>query len=141
MKNNLAENIKKVLVQMAIDCTLPMDMNELDMDTVLEKAGHTPVSEKKTFVVLFDLDEIDDSRTKAENIENRHFLIKNTGEKDDIVTAHKVAKAIIEELEIPLTQLKYVSVFPITDFMDLYNNEECNEVGTFLSYVTAEMVD
>jgi len=29
----------------------------------------------------------------------------------------------------------FLKVWPITDFMDSYNNEELNEVGTYMTYV------
>jgi hypothetical protein len=96
------------------------------------------MKKRKTFIVLFDLEELSDSRSLAENIENRIFVLDPNSEK---LLAYDVLHVIIEEFEIPLSQKKYISVYPITDFMELYNNEECNEQGTFMSYVHAEMVD
>jgi len=98
---------------------------------------------KNTFVVLFNVNGFDDSRKYAESIENKVYQILVIIEDihDVIIIADKVRLGIIEELEIPISKQKYITVYPITEFMDLFNNQEINEDGTFMSYVHGKMVD
>jgi translation elongation factor EF-1beta len=48
---NLADRIKAELVEMAINCTLPMDMNELDMDSIVEQATIEINAERKETIL------------------------------------------------------------------------------------------
>jgi hypothetical protein len=49
---NLAKRIKDVLIEMAIDDTLPLDLTDLDMDTILEKA----VNCEHEYEAIFNID-------------------------------------------------------------------------------------
>ena len=87
----------------------------------------------KTFIVLFSVNAFTNPRKLAEQIENNTFKLK--AETDAFTSAYKIREVICKELKIPKTKKECVEVYPLTDFMDSYNNEEINEVGTFMTYV------
>lgn len=89
----------------------------------------------KTFIVLVTVhsDEIDNPRGICESIENMVFSIPTF--PDDYTTALKIRDILLKEKNI--TEKDDVLVFPISDFMDMVNNEEFNPDHFFMSYVKA----
>jgi len=94
----------------------------------------------KTFIVLFNVDYIYDSRRLAESIENQHFEIEKQS-NCETVSALKIREAIINKLEIEDENKEFVSVYPLTDFMDDFNNEDLNADLYFMSYVTGNIIN
>ena len=91
------------------------------------------MANKRTFIVLFGV-EIHDARKLAENIENFRFEIGGSVQ----ATANDVRNYIVnEQIVICEHDKRYVHVYPITDFMDAFNNEEINDNNYFMSYVQA----
>lgn len=82
---------------------------------------------KKTFIVLLDLDMFVDARRVCESIEDFTFKLDN-------ITSTNIAKKVKHEMGIEENH-EGVYVYPITDFMDDYNDEHINEAGTFMTYV------
>lgn len=86
----------------------------------------------KTFIILFDLEEITDSRTKLEKIEGSKIIIpgiKHHYEQDVFEWICKYFGFAPGEYET------WIIIYELTDFMDAFNNEEINETGTFMGYV------
>jgi len=94
----------------------------------------------KTFIVLFNVDYISDSRRLAESIENQHFEVENQSNCETI-SALSIREAIIKELGLVDGDKEFVSVYPLTDFMDDFNNEDLNADLYFMSYVTGSIIN
>lgn len=89
----------------------------------------------RTFIALFDVDHFDDARELAETIENQHFEVEMAS-GCEFASAYKVREEIVKELKLSEEDKEFVSVYPISDFMDASNSQEVNHEGTFMSYVT-----
>ncbi len=95
---------------------------------------------KKTFIVLFDVGHTFDARPLAESIEGENFEVDNQS-NCATVSALKIREQIIKILELDEEDHEHVSVYPITDFMDEFNNEYINADSYFMGYVTGSIID
>jgi len=95
---------------------------------------------KKTFIVLFDVGHTFDARKLAESIENENFEVDNIS-NCETVSALRIKDQIIEKLELDKGDEKYVWVYPLTEFMDEFNNEEIDVDDHFMGYVTGTIVE
>ena len=94
-----------------------------------------------TFIVLFQISDTTDSGKLAESIENSHFEI-TTNAVDESIYASKIREEIIKELDLRFDYDKQmIDVYPITDFMDAFNNEEINDSLYFMSYVIGTIIN
>ena len=95
---------------------------------------------KKTFIVLFDVGHTFDGRPLAESIEGENFEVDNLS-NCETVSSLRIREQIIKRLELDEEDHKHVSVYPITDFMDEFNNEEIVADSYFMGYVTGSIID
>jgi len=95
---------------------------------------------KKIFVVLFSVGHSFDGRPLAESIENHHFEVENQS-NCEFASALKIRGAIIKELDLSEEDEEFVMVYPITDFMDEFNNQEINTDSYFMGYVTGSIIN
>lgn len=87
----------------------------------------------KTFIVLIPLENNRNARAQCEDIENSHFEVESKT-NCETVTAYNVKTEIDNIINDKKVQ---VEVYPITDFMDDFNNQEIYADNYFMSYVTA----
>jgi len=83
---------------------------------------------KVTYVVLFDVETLD--RKTAENIENEEIEVFFASG-----CQYGARLPIIEQLHDKLNISEGIDVMSLSDFMDAFNDEDINEVGTWISYV------
>jgi hypothetical protein len=95
---------------------------------------------RKTFIVLFNVGHPLADRPLAESIENEHFDVENQS-NCETVSAFKIRDAIIKELNLSEEDKEHVSVYPITDFMDEFNNQEIDADSYFMTYVTGSIIN
>ena len=93
---------------------------------------------KKTFIVLFDVEHTFDGRPLAESIEGENFEFVNQSNCETI-SAMEIRDKIIKRLELDEEDKEHVSVYPITDFMDEFNNEDIDNGSYFMGYVTGTL--
>jgi len=89
---------------------------------------------KKTFIVLFDVGHTFDARPLAESIENENFEVDN-------LSALSVREQIIKRLELDEEDHEHVGVYPLTDFMDEFNDQRIDDESYFMGYVTGNLKD
>lgn len=89
---------------------------------------------KKTFIVLFDVGHTFDARPLAESIENENFEVDN-------LSALSVREQIIKRLELDEEDHEHVGVYPLTDFMDEFNDQRIDDESYFMGYVTGTLVE
>ena len=94
---------------------------------------------KKTLIVLLSAGHTFDARPLVESIQEHHFEVHNET-NCETVSAFKVRDKIIELLKLEEEDLKHISVYPISDFMDEFNNEEVDASSYFMGYVTVSIV-
>lgn len=87
----------------------------------------------KTFIILIPLANFIDARKICEEIENSHFEVESKT-NCETVTAYNVKTEIYNIINYKGVQIE---VYPITDFMDDFNNQEIYADNYFMSYVTA----
>ena len=87
----------------------------------------------KTFIVLFSVNHYS-SRKNSELIENRSINI-NTNIIDEYLISENIFDTITRELNLTDNEKDLTRVIPITDFMDMFNNEEINPDNYFMSYI------
>jgi len=85
----------------------------------------------ETFVILIPI-EVDNARKICEAIENNHLVIPNFNKT---VYFHDKMWMVLCELGIEETG---AIAYPITNFMDIFNDEEMNANNYFMSYVYVE---
>ncbi len=89
---------------------------------------------KKKFIVLFDVGHTFDARPLAESIEGENFEVKK-------LTAYNVREQIIRRLVLDEEDHEHVSVYPLTDFMDEFNDQRIDNGSYFMGYVTGTLVE
>jgi hypothetical protein len=95
---------------------------------------------RKTFIVLFDVGHTFDARPLAESIEGENFEVDNQS-NCETVSSLRIREQIIKRLELDEEDHEHVSVYPITDFMDEFNNEDIDADSYFMGYVTGSIID
>jgi len=95
---------------------------------------------KKTFIVLFDVGHTFDARPLAESIEGENFEVVNQS-NCETVSALKVRDQIIKRLELDEEDHEHVGVYPLTDFMDEFNDQHIDDDSYFMGYVTGTLVE
>ena len=89
----------------------------------------------KTYIVLIPLTNNNDARKQCETIENHKF--DNPNFPCDTVNASKIKDMVIKLIDDDTYDLSGIEVEPITDFMELCNDELFDADSYFISYVYA----
>jgi len=99
---------------------------------------------KEQFAVLFGLEDFGDARKIAENILNEHYNIKGNHTCDTVTAAYLAEKL---KQEYKLTDDNFIIVMPISDFQDMWNDNDKNDNDynhcsksldmSFITFVTA----
>lgn len=87
----------------------------------------------KTFIILIPLANFTGARKVCEDIENSFFEVESKT-NCETVSAYNVKTEIDNIINDEEVQ---VEVYPITDFMDAFNNQEIDADNYFMSYVSA----
>jgi len=93
---------------------------------------------KFTAILVLSVDNVDSGREMVENIENT--LIKvDFGSGCESGACGLARDIIAKKMGLDEDSFNEVRVLPISDFMDLCNNEEFEESGSWIGYVTIEV--
>ena len=95
----------------------------------------------KTFIVVFY--SILGSRELANHIENLHIELDKPEDGCETLTAYKVMKhltPLLNSVDESSEDIKF-AVFPISDFMEEYNDDQLSVGESFMSYVHAKYKD
>lgn len=87
----------------------------------------------ETFIVVFEVEGHIDPRELCNSIENRFIVVGSCLGIDERI--RKVTH-LLNKVEA-LADAEF-EVYDLSWFMELYNNEEVNEPGTFMSYVRVQ---
>lgn len=86
----------------------------------------------KTYIILFNAERFANGRKMAEKMESTTF------DFDTSNNSERIRDKVIEYFKLGYGDGNAVDVYPITDFMDEYNDDRVNSEGTYMSYVQAK---